>query len=104
MNQERLLQIILAPVLSEKSSRVAERANKIVFRVASDANKQEIAAAVELLFGSQVTGVSVVNTKGKIKRAGRSFGKRKDWKKAYVTLSEEANIDLADLSSGVVGV
>jgi large subunit ribosomal protein L23 len=104
MNQERLLQVILAPVLSEKSNRLGEKGNKVVFRVVKDATKPEIAAAVAMLFNATVTGVSVVNVKGKTKRVGRSFGKRKDWKKAYVTLAQENAVDLTDLSSVASGV
>jgi large subunit ribosomal protein L23 len=99
MNQERLLQVLLAPILSEKSNRIAEKTNKVAFRVTKDASKPEIAAAVALLFEAKVTNVSVLNVKGKVKRAGRSLGKRKSWKKAYVTLAQESAIDLTDLSS-----
>ena len=94
MNQERLLQVILAPVVSEKSTMVAEKAEQVVFRVAGDATKPEIKAAVELLFNVKVEGVSTVNVKGKVKRFGRSFGRRKDWKKAYVSLIKGQEIDL----------
>lgn len=94
MNQERLLQVILAPVVSEKSTMVAEKAEQVVFRVAGDATKPEIKASVELLFNVKVEGVSTVNVKGKVKRFGRSFGRRKDWKKAYVSLVKGQEIDL----------
>jgi large subunit ribosomal protein L23 len=94
MNQERLLQVILAPVVSEKSTFVAEKNQQVVFRVATDATKPEIKAAVELLFSVKVEGVSTVNVKGKVKRFGRSFGRRKDWKKAYVSLVQGQEIDL----------
>jgi len=94
MNQERLLQVILAPVVSEKSTMVAEKNQQVVFRVATDATKPEIKAAVELLFNVKVEGVSTVNVKGKVKRFGRTFGRRKDWKKAYVSLVQGQEIDL----------
>ncbi len=94
MNQERLLQVILAPVVSEKSTFVAEKNQQVVFRVATDATKPEIKAAVELLFSVKVESVSTVNVKGKVKRFGRSFGRRKDWKKAYVSLVQGQEIDL----------
>jgi large subunit ribosomal protein L23 len=81
MNQERLLQVILAPVVSEKSTMVAEKHQQVVFRVATDATKPEIKAAVEMLFNVKVEGVSTVNVKGKVKRFGRTFGRRKDWKR-----------------------
>ena len=86
MNQERLLKILLAPHVSEKSNRVAERYNQVVFKVTSDATKPEIRDAVELLFKVKVKGVTVVNVKGKRKRFGSTFGRRSDWKKAYVSL------------------
>nr|WP_233170490.1 50S ribosomal protein L23 [Aquitalea sp. ASV15] len=94
MNQERLLQVILAPVVSEKSTMVAEKHQQVVFRVATDATKPEIKAAVEMLFNIKVEGVSTVNVKGKVKRFGRTFGRRKDWKKAYVSLVQGQEIDL----------
>jgi large subunit ribosomal protein L23 len=65
-----------------------------LFRVATDATKPEIKAAVEMLFNVKVEGVSTVNVKGKVKRFGRTFGRRKDWKKAYVSLVQGQEIDL----------
>ncbi|AUH52702.1 50S ribosomal protein L23 [Chromobacterium sp. ATCC 53434] len=94
MNQERLLQVILAPIVSEKSTMIAEKNQQMAFRVAKDATKPEIKAAVELLFNVKVDGVSTVNVKGKVKRFGRSIGRRSDWKKAYVSLVEGQEIDL----------
>ena len=94
MNQERLMQVILAPVVSEKSTMVSEKNQQVVFRVAGDATKPEIKAAVELLFNVKVEGVSTVNVKGKVKRFGRMTGRRKDWKKAYVSLTQGQEIDL----------
>ncbi|TXH02964.1 MAG: 50S ribosomal protein L23 [Nevskiaceae bacterium] len=93
MNFERLHQIILAPVISEKATRVAEKRNQAVFKVARDAQKPEIKEAVEKLFNVKVTSVATLNVKGKIKRFGQSVGKRSDWKKAYVTLAEGQEID-----------
>lgn len=95
MNQERLLQVILAPVISEKSTFVAEKHQQVVFRVVNDATKPEIKAAVELLFNVKVDKVSTLNVKGKVKRVGRTMGRRKDWKKAYVSLMPGQEIDLA---------
>lgn len=86
MNEERLMQVILAPVISEKSTRVADQNEQVVFQVATDATKPEIKAAVELLFKVQVKDVKVANVKGKVKRFGRTFGRRDNWKKAYVCL------------------
>jgi large subunit ribosomal protein L23 len=96
-NQERLMQVLLAPVVSEKSTFVGEKANQYVFRVAPDATKPEIKAAVELLFSAKdkkisVTGVRVSNVKGKHKRFGRMMGRRSSWKKAYVSLAAGQDI------------
>ena len=88
MREERLLTVILAPHVSEKSTVSAETANTVVFKVAKDATKPQIKAAVEKLFEVEVEGVRTVNVKGKTKRTGARFGKRSDWKKAYVTLKE----------------
>jgi large subunit ribosomal protein L23 len=90
---ERLHSIILAPVVSEKSSRVAEKQNQAVFKVLRDAKKPEIKAAVEKLFKVKVEGVRTLNVKGKTKRFGAASGVRSDWKKAYVTLAEGQEID-----------
>jgi large subunit ribosomal protein L23 len=93
MNQERLLDVIKAPHISEKSTVVAERDNQVVFKVATDATKLEIKRAVELLFEVEVDSVRVVNMKGKTKRHGMAIGKRVDWKKAYVSLKEGQDLD-----------
>ncbi len=91
---ERLHQIILAPVVSEKSTRAAEKANQAVFKVLRDARKPEIKRAVEVLFKVKVESVTTLNVKGKTKRFGQSNGHRSDWKKAYVTLAKGHEIDL----------
>ncbi|MFO1361503.1 MAG: 50S ribosomal protein L23 [Burkholderiales bacterium] len=96
-NQERLMKVLLAPVVSEKSTFVGEKVNQYVFRVIDDATKPEIKAAVELLFSTkdrkiQVTGVTVANVKGKHKRSGRFAGRRRNWKKAYVSLAAGQDI------------
>lgn len=93
MNQERLLKVLLAPHVSEKSTLAAEANNTVVFKVVKDANKAEVKAAVEKLFEVEVDSVRTVNCKGKTKRHGTSFGKRSDWKKAYVMLKEGQEID-----------
>jgi len=94
MNQERLYTVLQGPHISEKSTVIAdEEAGQVVFQVAQDANKREIKTAVERLFDVQVTGVRTVNVKGKRKRFGRIQGRRRDWKKAYVTLAEGQDID-----------
>jgi large subunit ribosomal protein L23 len=93
MREERLLQVLVAPHVSEKSTTAAETNNTVVFKVATNATKAEIKAAVEKLFEVQVKGVRTVNVKGKTKRTGQRIGKRSDWKKAYVTLQEGSDID-----------
>ncbi|ABE48552.1 MULTISPECIES: 50S ribosomal protein L23 [Methylobacillus] len=93
--QERLLQVILAPQITEKATRVADKYQQIAFRVRTDATKPEIKAAVELVFKVEVDSVTVVNVGGKVKRAGRTFGRRKDWKKAYVSLKPGQEINFA---------
>ncbi len=94
MNQERLMKVLLAPHVSEKTNLLAEQHQQFVFRVASDATKPEIKKAVELMFDVKVKGVSVLNVKGKTKRFGGKVGRRSDWKKAYVTLESGQEIDL----------
>ena len=94
-NQERLLQVILAPQITEKATRVADKHQQIAFRVRTDATKPEIKAAVELVFKVEVDAVTVVNVGGKVKRAGRAVGRRKDWKKAYVSLKPGQEINFA---------
>ena len=91
--QERLMQVLLAPTVSEKSTYVGDKNNQIVFRVADDATKPEIKAAVELLFKVKVKGVQVSNVKGKEKKTGRIMGRRRNWKKAYVSLAQGQEIN-----------
>lgn len=93
MKQERLMHVLLAPIVSEKSSMAADRDKQFVFKVATDASKSEIKGAVELLFDVQVESVQTVNLKGKVKRFGKRLGIRSDWKKAYVSLKEGYDID-----------
>ncbi|WP_438971762.1 50S ribosomal protein L23 [Methylophaga sp.] len=93
MNSERLTKVILGPVVAEKASRVAEDNNQVVLKVLPNANKIEIKAAVETLFDVKVADVTTTNVKGKVKRTGRTMGKRSDWKKAYVTLADGADLN-----------
>jgi large subunit ribosomal protein L23 len=93
MNSERLTKVIVGPVVTEKSSRVAEANNQVVLRVLPDANKLEIKHAVEQMFDVKVATVKTANVNGKTKRTGRTFGKRNDWKKAYVTLADGADLN-----------
>ncbi len=93
MNSERLTKVILGPVVAEKASRVAEMNNQVVLKVLPNANKTEIKQAVETLFDVKVASVSTTNVKGKVKRTGRIMCKRSDWKKAYVTLADGADLN-----------
>ncbi|HUV22804.1 MAG TPA: 50S ribosomal protein L23 [Gammaproteobacteria bacterium] len=97
MNQERIFQILVTPHISEKSAVLGDNANQAVFQVATDAKKAEIKAAVEQLFQVKVANVRTVNVKGKTKRQGQRRGKRSDWKKAYVSLEQGHEIDLASI-------
>ena len=92
MNNERLMKVLLSPVVSEKSSNAADANNQYTFKVSVDATKREIAKAVEKLFEVKVDTVQVVNVKGKRKRFGTINGKRADWKKAYVRLKAGSEI------------
>jgi len=89
-----LHQIIKRPLITEKSSQQKEIARVVAFEVARDANKIEIKQAVEKAFDVKVDSVNTVLMAGKVKRVGRTFGKRSNWKKAYVTLAEGHDIDL----------
>ena len=86
IDEGRLMQVLVSPIVSEKATAVAEKHNQVLFKVLQDATKPEIKAAVELMFNVQVKGVSVANIKGKTKRFGRSVGRRDNIRKAYVTL------------------
>jgi large subunit ribosomal protein L23 len=93
MNQERLMKVLLSPIISEKSTAIAERNNHVAFRVLQDATKPEIKAAVELMFKVQVTSVRVLNQKGKAKRFGRTEGRRRNVRKSYVCLAQGQEIN-----------
>jgi large subunit ribosomal protein L23 len=93
MNQERLMKVLLAPIVSEKSTRLADANRQFVFKVLPNASKPEVRKAVELMFDVKVTGVQIANVRGKTKRFGQMEGKRAEWKKAYVTLAEGHDID-----------
>ena len=90
------MQVLLAPVISEKSTYVADKHNQVIFRVASAATKPEIKAAVEFMFKVQVDSVKVVNVRGKGKRFGTHSGRRRHWKKAYVCLKPGQEINFAE--------
>lgn len=90
-----LMNLLQAPVISEKSTSSAEQNNCVVFRVSKPATKLQIKRAVQLLFKVEVESVHVLNVKGKAKRFGMVTGKRSDWKKAYVKLKPGFDIDFA---------
>ena len=96
MNQQRLMQVLLAPQISEKATFIADKNEQVVFRVAPGATKLEVKAAVELLFKVSVASVQMANVKGKSKRSGRSAGRRSDWKKACVCLKPGQEINFVD--------
>ncbi|MFY7906939.1 MAG: 50S ribosomal protein L23 [Burkholderiaceae bacterium] len=93
-DEGRLMQVLVAPIVSEKATMVAEKSNAVVFKVLRDATKPEIKAAVELLFKVQVKGVSVLNQKGKSKRFGKTMGRRDHVRKAFVTLMPGQELNL----------
>ncbi len=104
-NPERLLKIILAPYVSEKGTFIADKNNQTIFKVMTDANKNEIKAAVELLWKEQkveVTSVQTMNVKGKQKRFGRFMGRRSDWKKAIVNLKQGQELNLNNYTTSEV--
>jgi large subunit ribosomal protein L23 len=92
---ERLMNVVLAPVVSEKSTFVADRNRQYVFRVADDATKPEVKAAVELMFKTKVDSVQLLNVHGKQRRFGRTIGRKRSWKKAYVRLAQGQEINFA---------
>jgi large subunit ribosomal protein L23 len=92
---ERLLQVLIAPQVSEKSTFVGEKSNQFVFRVLADATKPEIKAAVQAMFKVDVASVQTSNVKGKQKRFGRFTGRRRHWKKAFVRVKRGQEINFA---------
>ena len=103
-NPERLMQVILAPQISEKATFIADKHNQVIFRVAQDATKAEIKAAVKMMWKAQniqVDAVRVSNVKGKEKRFGRFMGRRNNWKKAYVSIKAGQEISFAEIPAGV---
>ena len=94
-NPERLMTVLLAPVVSEKSTFVADKYEQVIFRVLQNATKPEVKAAVELMFKVNVESVQIANVKGKKKRFGTHMGRRRNWKKAYVRLAAGQEINFA---------
>jgi len=96
VRQQRLMQVLIGPTVSEKSTMVGDKHNQFVFRVERHATKEDVKAAVELMFKVKVDGVQVLNVKGKEKRHGRFVGRRNNWKKAYVRLQAGQEINFAE--------
>jgi large subunit ribosomal protein L23 len=94
-DEGRLMAVLLSPIVSEKATLVGEKSNAVTFKVARDATKPEIKAAVELLFKVEVKGVSVLNVKGKTKRFAKTIGRRDHVRKAYVTLKAGQELNLS---------
>jgi large subunit ribosomal protein L23 len=94
-NEDRLMQVLVSPIVSEKATAVAEKNNQVLFKVLQDATKPEIKAAVELLFKVEVDKVSVVNIKGKTKRFGKGTGRRDNVRKAYVCLKQGQELNFS---------
>ena len=97
-NAERLMTVLLAPVISEKATFIADKHSQVIFRVAPDATKPEVKAAVELMWKVEVDTVQISVVKGKEKRFGRFMGRRRNWKKAYVSLKPGQEINFASES------
>ncbi|WP_373715243.1 50S ribosomal protein L23 [Roseateles sp.] len=95
-SEGRLASVLLAPIVSEKATQVAEKHNQVLFKVLRDATKPEIKAAVELMFKVEVESVSVVNVKGKTKRFGGRPGRRDHVKKAYVALKAGQELNFGE--------
>ncbi len=95
-NPERLLQVLVAPQISEKATYIADKNEQVVFIVTPDATKPEVKAAVELLFKVEVKSVQIANLKGKVKRSGRNVGRRSDIRKAFVCLKPGQEINFAE--------
>jgi len=98
LNPERLMTLLLAPIVSEKATSIADKHNQIIFRVRPDATKGEVKAAVELMWKDkkvEVESVQIVNVHGKVKRFGAFKGRRRNWKKAYVSLEPGQELNFA---------
>lgn len=99
MRQDELYQVLVAPVVTEKSTMAAEKAGQVVFTVANRATRKDVKAAVEQAFDVEVESVRILNVKGKTKRFGGGIGKRNDRKKAYIRLKEGSDIDFAEFQA-----
>jgi len=99
LGKDELFQVLLAPVVTEKSTRAAEQGGQVVFNVLQSANRQDVKVAIEQAFDVEVETVRIMNVKGKSKRFGRALGKRSDRKKAYIRLKEGSDIDFAEFQA-----
>ena len=99
LTKDQLFQVLLSPVVTEKSTRVAEKGDQVVFNVLTTATRNDVKAAVEQAFEVEVESVKILNVKGKTKRFGRTLGKRSDRKKAYIRLKEGSDIDFAEFQA-----
>jgi large subunit ribosomal protein L23 len=93
VNREQLMNVLIAPHVTEKTSMAMQNHNQYTFRVKRNATKTDIKQAVELMFEVKVKGVQIVNEPGKTRRFGRLVGHTQDWKKAYVSLVQGQTID-----------
>lgn len=93
IKNSQTLNAILAPQITEKATFIADKYNQVAFKVRKNATKDQVKQAIELMFKVEVTAVNLLNMKGKIKRRGNNYGKRADWKKAYVSLKPGQEIN-----------
>ncbi|NIS74190.1 MAG: 50S ribosomal protein L23 [Deltaproteobacteria bacterium] len=93
---KNVYEVLISPLLTEKGAAMKEKDNKVIFKVARDANKIEIKKAVEEIFKVKVNRVTTMNCRGKLKRFGKYEGRRPDWKKAVVTLQEGEKLDFIE--------
>ncbi|NND80790.1 MAG: 50S ribosomal protein L23 [Gammaproteobacteria bacterium] len=99
LSKDALFQVLIAPVVTEKSTRVAEQGGQVVFQVANSATRHDVKAAIEQAFDVEVASVKILTVKGKTKRFGRSLGRRSDNKKAYIRLKDGSDIDFAEFQA-----
>ena len=100
MKKEQLMNVLIAPHVTEKTATAMQNNNQYTFRVRKEATKTDIKAAVELMFEVKVKGVQVVNEPGKQRRFGKIIGRTQDWKKAYVSLVQGQSIDYEARAKG----
>ena len=99
LSKDQLYQVLIAPVVTEKSTKVAESGDQVVFQVANSATRNDVKSAVEQAFDVEVEAMKILNVKGKTKRFGRAMGHRSDRKKAYIRLKEGSDIDFAEFQA-----